>query len=153
MPLNPFDSSYRSFEQQVVPELQKRGLAILGMKPLQGKGSAIQKGVFTAEELLRYAMSLPTATCITGMDKLDVVEQNLRIAQNFKPFSHSEMEELRDRGKQFADGRFEIYKVSLAYDNPEARLAHSFPIDTGQKEVKEMLKATENTGQPFAPDK
>jgi uncharacterized protein len=153
MPLNPFDGTFRSFERHVLPELQKRGMAVLGMKPLQGKGSAIQKGVFTAEELLRYAMSLPLTTCITGMEKLNVLNQNLRIAQDFTPFSLNELESLRGRGKQFADGRFENYKVSLAYDNPEARLAHSFPIDTEQKEVKEMLRITENTGKPFAPAK
>jgi predicted aldo/keto reductase-like oxidoreductase len=153
MPLNPFDANFRSFERQVVPELQKRGMAILGMKPLQGAGDAIQKGVFTAEELLRYAMSLPTTTCITGMDKPEVVTQNLRIAQNFTPFTEEEMQSLRNRTRQYADGRFEVYKVSLKYDNPEARLAHNFPIDTEQKEVKEMLHATENSGKPFPPDK
>ena len=153
MPLNPFDATFRSFERQVVPELQKRNMAILGMKPFQGAGPAIQKGVFTAEELLRYAMSLPITTAITGMEKLDVVEQNLKIAQNFKPMTAEEMQSLRKRAEQFADGRFEVYKVSLKYDNPEARLAHNFPIDTEQKEVKEMLRATENNGQPFPPDK
>jgi predicted aldo/keto reductase-like oxidoreductase len=153
MPLNPFDASFRSFEKQVVPELQKRGMAILGMKPLQGAGKAIQSGVFTAEELLRYAMSLPVTTCITGMDKPDIVEQNLRIAQNFEPLSQSEMEVFRERTREFADGRYEPYKVSLKYDNPEARLAHNFPIDTAQKEVKEMLRETENSGKPFPSDK
>ena len=149
MALNPFDANFCSFEKQVIPELQKRNMAILGMKPLQGAGEAIQKGVFTAEELLRYAMSLPVTTTITGMDKLDVVEQNLKIAQNFTPFTHSEMELLRDRTRQFADGRYEPYKVSLKYDNPEARLAHNYPIDTQSKEVKEMLREIENTGNPF----
>ena len=48
-----------------------------------------------------------------------------------------------------ADGRFEHYKVSLQFDNPEARLAHGFPIDGQQMEVKEMLKESENTGNPF----
>ncbi len=48
-----------------------------------------------------------------------------------------------------ADGRYELYKVSLKYDNPEARLAHGFPLDMQQKEVKEMLKSTDNTGKPF----
>jgi predicted aldo/keto reductase-like oxidoreductase len=150
MPLNPFDYSFRSFERLVLPELQRRGIAALGMKPLQGTGAAIQKGVFTADELLRYAMTLPTATCITGMDKPDIVDQNIHISQNFVPLSDSEMESLRKRVADYADGRFEPYKVSLEFDNPEARLAHNFPIDTAQKEVKEMLKATENSGKPFA---
>ncbi len=153
MPLNPFDGTFRSFEDHVLPELQKRGIAALGMKPLNGAGPAIKKGVFTAQEMLRYAMSLPVATTITGMDKTDVVDQNLKIAQNFQPMSREEMDQLRNRARQFADGRFELYKVSLKYDNPEARLAHDFPLDMQQKEVKEMLRATDNTGKPFPPAK
>jgi hypothetical protein len=38
-----------------------------------------------------------------------------------------------------ADGRYEVYKVSLRFDNPQARLPHGFPLDITQKEVKEML--------------
>lgn len=149
MPLNPFDGTFRSFETQVLPELVRRGIAPLGMKPLGGAAPAIKAGVLTAEESLRYAMSLPVATTITGMDKMDVVEQNLKVAQNFQPLNESEMNELRERCRKFGDGRFELYKVSLKYDNPEARLAHSYPLDMQQKEVKEMLKSTDNTGKPF----
>jgi aryl-alcohol dehydrogenase-like predicted oxidoreductase len=149
MPLNPFDAEFRSFEKLVLPAAAKRGIAALGMKPLSGAGPAIKKGVFTAEESLRYAMSLPVVTTITGMEKLDVVEQNLKIAQGFQPFSEEEMNTLRNRARQYADGRFELYKVSLKYDNPEARLAHDFPLDMQSKEVKEMMQATENTGRPF----
>jgi aryl-alcohol dehydrogenase-like predicted oxidoreductase len=151
MPLNAFDSNFRSFEKQVLPELSKRGIAVPGMKPLNGRGDAIKKGVVTAEEALRYAMSLPgVATTITGIDSLDVLHQNLRIAQNFTPMTEAEMNELRDRCQpDAADGRFELYKLSLKFDNPEARLAHGFPLDTQQAEVQDMLGASENTGHPF----
>jgi aryl-alcohol dehydrogenase-like predicted oxidoreductase len=150
MPLNAFDANFRSFEQQVLPELNKRGIAPLGMKPLNGHGEAIKNGVITAEEALRYAMTLPVATTITGMDSMDVLEQNLRIAQNFTPLSESEMNALRDRCKpEAADGRFELYKLSLKFDNPESRLAHGFPLDTEQIEVKDMLGSPMNTGHPF----
>ena len=149
MPLNPFDSSFRSFEEKVLPELVRRGIAPLGMKPMNGAGPAIKQGVYSAEELLRYAMSLPVCTTITGMERLDVLEQNLRIAQGFEPLAQEETASLRERGRSYADGRYELYKVSLKYDNPEARLANDFPIDTQQKEVKEMIHATDNTGKPF----
>jgi len=149
MPLNPFDAQFRSFEQQVLPELNRRGIAALGMKPLQGHGDAILKGAITAEEALRYAMSLPVATTITGIDKPEVLRQNLKIAQTFQPMSASEMQQARDSVKQYAaDGRFELYKLSLKFDNPEARLAHEFPLDMRQVEVEEMLAATENNGKP-----
>ena len=153
MPLNPFDATFRSFETQVLPELNRRGIAALGMKPLSGAGPAIKAGVLSAEESLRYAMSLPVATTITGMEKMDVVEQNLRIAQGFEPLEQQEMNALRERCRKYADGRYELYKVSLKYDNPEARLTHDFPLDMQQKEVKEMMRATENTGKPWPPAK
>jgi uncharacterized protein len=150
MPLNAFDANYQSFEKEVLPELRSRGIAALGMKPFSGTGDAVKKGVVSAEETLRYAMSLPVATTITGMDKPEVLEQNLKIAQGFQPMSASEMDALRNRCHFAAgDGRFELYKVSLKFDNPEARLAHEFPIDQQQKEVKEMLKELTNSGHPF----
>jgi hypothetical protein len=122
----------------------------LGMKPLNGHGEAIKHGVITAAEALRYAMSLPVTTTITGMESVDVLRQNLEIAQNFTPFSEAEMNALRTRCKQdAADGRYELYKLSLKFDNPESRLAHGFPLDTQQSEVKDMLGAEQNTGHPF----
>src|SRR6202795_1909296 len=99
MPLNAFDANFKSFERQVLPELNKRGIAALGMKPLNGHGEAIKHGVIAVEEALRYAMSLPVATTITGIDSLEVLQQNLQIAQNFTPMTEAEMNELRNRCK------------------------------------------------------
>ena len=150
MPLNAFDANFHSFAANVLPELNRRGIAALGMKPISGHGEPIQKGILTAEEALRYAMSLPVTTTISGAEKLDVIRQNLKVAQGFEPMSADEMQALRDRCKPVAgDGRFELYKVSLKFDNPEARLAHEFPLDMQSVEVQEMIKATLNTGDPF----
>jgi len=150
MPLNVFDSQFHSFENQVLPELNRRGIAALGMKPISGHGEPVKDGVVTAQEALRYAMSLPVTTTITGMESLEILRQNLAIAQGFQPMSPQEMQALRERVKpEAADGRFELYKLSLKFDNPEARLAHEFPLDTQQAEVKEMMQATKNTGHPF----
>lgn len=150
MPLNAFDAHFLSFAEQVLPELQRRGIAALGMKPLSGHGEPIVQGELSAEEALRYAMSLPVATTITGMEKLEVLRQNVKIARGFQPMTTAEMQALRERTRQSAgDGRYELYKVSLRFDNPEARMAHGFPLDDQSVEVKEMMKATENTGFPF----
>ena len=150
MPLNPFDANFRSFEQEVLPELNRRGIAPLAMKPIGGHGEPVQKGIFTAQELLRYSMSLPVATTITGVEKLDILEQNLKVAQGFTPFSQAEMQALRDRAKQYSgDGQFELYKTSIKYDNPEARIAHNFPLDLQSVEVRQMVKSTDNTGRPY----
>ena len=140
MPLNCFDATFRSFEREVLPELRRRGIAALGMKSMGGSAPAVKAGVIKADEMLRYAMSLPVATTIAGMDSLDVLHQNLRIARNFKPMTEEQMQALRDRCAPAAsDGRYEYYKLSLRYDNPQARLPHGFPLDITQKEVQEML--------------
>jgi hypothetical protein len=66
----------------------------------------------------------------------------------------STMQSLRDRCRKYAaDGRFELYKLSLKYDNPEARLTHRFPVDMQQVEVREMLKENDNSGHPYPPTK
>lgn len=150
MPLNAFDANFHSFRETVLPELNRRGIAALGMKPFGGTGMAVRGGALTAAETLRFAMSLPVTTTITGMERLEVLDQNLAIAQGFRPMSAAEMRALQDRVRPLAsDGRFELYKVSLKFDNPEARMAHDFPLDLQQKEVREMIHMTENTGSPF----
>lgn len=150
MPLNAFDAHFLSFEQQVLPELNRRGIAALGMKAINGTGDPVKKGAITAEQSLRYAMSLPVTVTIAGMETMDVLQQNLRIAQGFQPLSPAQMEAIRAQTKEPAgDGRFEPYKTSLKFDNPEARLAHGYPIDDQSIEVKEMLKSTQNEGHPW----
>src|ERR1700733_15315681 len=150
MPLNPFDSTFLSFEQEVLPELNKRGVAALGMKPIVGHGESVKRGVLTAQEALSYAMSLPVTTTITGMESMEILEQNLAVAQGFQPLSEAQMQALRDRCRTVAaDGRFEPYKMSLKFDNPEARLAHGFPLDQQSVGVKEMIKGTDNTSNPY----
>jgi hypothetical protein len=95
-------------------------------------------------------MSLPVATTITGVADLGTLEQNLKIAQGFTPLSEAEMQSLRERAKPYAgDGHFELYKTSIKFDNPEARLAHGFPLDLEQVEVKQMVYAAQNTGRPY----
>src|SRR5207253_6769516 len=44
MPLNAFDATFvHSFEQRVLPELKRQGIAALGMKSLNGGGDPIKK--------------------------------------------------------------------------------------------------------------
>jgi predicted aldo/keto reductase-like oxidoreductase len=128
MPLNCFDATFRSFEQQVLPEANRRGIAVLGMKSLGGSGEMVTSGAITPEEGLRYAMSLPVATTISGIDSLNVLEQNLGIARNFQPMTESEMSALRDRCRAIAaDGRLERFKTTKFYDGDIGREQHGYP--------------------------
>lgn len=128
LPLNCFDATFRSFEQLVLPELVARGIAPLGMKSFGGEANMLKKKVVSPEEALRYAMSLPVASTISGIDSRRVLQQNLKIAGGFKRMSSVEMDTLRLRvAAEAADGRFELYKVSAKHEGPEGRKQHGFP--------------------------
>jgi aryl-alcohol dehydrogenase-like predicted oxidoreductase len=128
LPLNVFDGTFRSFEQRVLPEVLRRKMAPLGMKSLSGNGDPVKKGVVTPQEAIRYAMSLPVAVTISGMDSPEVLQQNLAIARGFKPMTKEEMAALRNRVAPLAaDGRFELFKSSMQYDGNEGREQHGFP--------------------------
>lgn len=149
-PLNAADANFQSFEASVLPEVNRRGIAALGMKPMGGTADMVTSGAITAEEALRYAMSLPVASTIAGVDKIEILHQNLKVAQSFQPMSAGEMQAIRDRMKDVSgDGHLELYKTSLRFDNPQARLAHDFPIDAKSQEVEEMLISVKNDGHPF----
>jgi len=97
-------------------------VAVLGMKSLCGSGEIVVNGAVTHEEGLRYAMSLPVATTISGMDSLAVPEQNLKVALGFQPLGKEKMASLREQVRTLAaDGRFELFKTTTKYDGKVGR--------------------------------
>jgi len=116
MPLNCLDAAHKSFQTKVLPVLVERKIGVLGMKPL-ASGAAVREGVATAEECLRYALSLPTSVVITGCDSFPIVEQAIRVWQNFTPMSPTEMAELRARvAERNQEGALEGYKSTGRFD-------------------------------------
>jgi aryl-alcohol dehydrogenase-like predicted oxidoreductase len=129
LPLNCFDASFRSFEQRVLPELNRRGIAAIGMKSLGGDGRPVKAKTVTAEEAIRYTLSLPIATLVSGIDTMRVLRQNLAIAQDFRPMTERQRQGLVRRvASKASDGRFELYKISAAFDGNEARRQHGLPL-------------------------
>ena len=129
LPLNCFDATFRSFEQRVLPELNRRGIAAIGMKSLGGDGRAVESRVVTPQEAIRYTLSLPIATLVSGIDTMRVLRQNLAIAQGFRPMTARQRQMLLRRVASIArDGRFELYKISAAFDGNEARRQHGLPL-------------------------
>ena len=129
MPLNCFDATFRSFEQQVLPEVLRQGIAPIGMKTFGGEGDAVKKRAVKADEALRYAMSLPVAVTVTGVDSMKVLRQNLGVARGFRPMGTLEMERLRARCAPLAvDGRFELYKTTAKHEANVGRKQHGFPL-------------------------
>ena len=123
MPLNVMDAHYRSFEKQVVPELVKLKIGILGMKSM-ANGILLKSKTVTPVECLHYALSLPTSVVITGIDSMEILDQAFAAAESFHPLSDDERDALlRKTRAAAAKGQFEPFKTSSIFDstaeNPE----------------------------------
>lgn len=117
MPINILDYSFRSFRHEVVPKLQERGIALLGMKPM-ASANIPEHGIATGIECLHYALSQPTSVVITGCDKMQWLDQAFEAVKTFKPMSDAEISALVNRTKQAAsDGKFEPFKTTAGFDS------------------------------------
>jgi len=110
--VNAADIHYLSFKNYLLPEAQKQGIAIIGMKvttrsrilsswtppPLEDQTDArlrtSKPGTISIKEALTYNMSLPVSTTIIGVDSVAQIEENVKIASGFSPLSQSQMEEI-----------------------------------------------------------
>ena len=113
-PLNVLDHHWNSFEARVVPEAQRRGVAILGMKPL-GAGEIPKLNRVTASECLRYALSLPASVVITGCESIAQVDQ--AVAASNAPLTDDERRDILARTAPLANGgAHEKYKTTHEHD-------------------------------------
>ncbi len=117
MPLNVMDAHFRSFAKMVVPEAQKMGLGILGMKSM-GDTVILKSHAVTPVECLQYALSLPTSVVITGIDSQQVLDQGLSVGSNFKPLTSEQITALLNKTAEAASkGEYELFKTSSHFDS------------------------------------
>jgi len=116
MPLNVMDAHFRSFEQQVLPQLLADEIGVLGMKSM-GDPLILESKTVTPIECLHYALNLPISTVITGIDSLKILDQALEAAHAFTPMSKEAVASLLARtAAAAATGRFELFKTGSRYD-------------------------------------
>ncbi len=128
LPLNGFDATFKSFQGRVLPELERRQIAAIGMKSLGGDGRALRKRVAKVSDALRYAMSLPVCSTVSGIDSLKVLRQNLKLSRAFTPMDARERERYeRSLADDAFDGRFELYKTTAEHEGAVGREQHGFP--------------------------
>lgn len=137
MPINVCDWHYRSFVKEVVPEANRRGIGVIGMKSLgggsDGKGRLVTAGVCSAEEARVYALSQPISSLVVGIDSMKILEQDLAMARAFKPLDETAMNRLLAKVKPHAgDGRHERFKSTQLFDGPFHRVQHGLT----EKEVQ-----------------
>ncbi len=107
MPLNPADPAYLSFEKLVLPVAVSRGMGIQGMK---STGNAGLLSNIHLKDCLTYVLSLPIHCLALGCTTVGQIEDDVRIAQQFKPMAEEQMAKLREEGAKMAGPRLENWK-------------------------------------------
>jgi hypothetical protein len=116
MPLNVMDAHFRSFTHEVLPVLNRDGIAPLGMKCF-GDHHILESGTVKPMECLHYCLNLPIAVQITGIDKQAILDQALEAARTFKPMTAAEVASLLERTRGAAlEGKFELFKTTSGFD-------------------------------------
>jgi aryl-alcohol dehydrogenase-like predicted oxidoreductase len=126
MPVNVVDPSYHSFIRQVLPELQRQGIALLAMKTLaDGRFFAEKRMVervvwqttsplvpnrLSIAEALNFAWSLPVSVLITGAENATLLREKIACAQSFTALDEAARRRLIERAADRADGKVEYFK-------------------------------------------
>ncbi len=116
MALNPSDAHHLSFQDELLPLANKKGMGVIGMK-IPARGRLFRPGGLTSmKDSMHYVLSKPVSTVIVGCDTVGQLEENVRIASEFKPMSAEEMARVEGLTKSYwAEGSF--YKKGGARDS------------------------------------
>lgn len=117
MPLNIMDAHFNSFQNKVLPVVNKRNMAALGMKSLVGGFDRISSRIKVSPQLCRhYTLSLPVSTLICGNQSLEELRSDIAVARNFKPLTEDKINELLDRSEIAGkSGKPELYKDPTSF--------------------------------------
>jgi hypothetical protein len=94
MALNP--SGMGGFEKTALAAANRKNLGVIAMKVF-GQENLIgqEPGKSDPTSLLRFALSLPVTTAVSGMPQVEMLEHNVALGRSFSPFSNADMERLR----------------------------------------------------------
>jgi aryl-alcohol dehydrogenase-like predicted oxidoreductase len=116
MPLNVMDAHFRSFGSEVLPVLNREGIAPLGMKCF-GDHFILQSKTIKPIEGLHYCLNLPISVQITGIDSPAILDQAFEATRTFHPLSAEEVASLLARTSTAAKGgEYELYKTTANFD-------------------------------------
>jgi predicted aldo/keto reductase-like oxidoreductase len=114
MPINIGDYHRNvSFEKDVLPLCLENNIGIFAMKS-NGMGHLKNSGIATPVEGLRYTMSQPVSTVVSGIDSMDILDENMALFHNFTPLTDLERAEFLARSEGKSD-QIEKYRRNL-YD-------------------------------------
>lgn len=99
--LNAADKHFDPFIENFLPTAVDKKMGIVGMKIPARDRIFEHGGIITIREAMEYVMSLPVSTIIIGLDDIAQLEENISIAQNFKPLNADQMMAIEAKTKPY----------------------------------------------------
>lgn len=99
--LNAADRHKDSFIEHVLPVAVNKNLGIIGMKVLSRGKIFHDNGIMTAKQAIHYALTLPVSTVVIGISALEELEENVRCACDFIPYTSDEMSAMEQLTKPY----------------------------------------------------
>ncbi len=97
--INAADKHHDPFIEKFLPKAVEKGMGIVGMKIPARDRIFANGGIITMKEAVDYVMTLPVSTIIVGIDKIAELEENIRIAKEFRPLTADEMLAIENKTK------------------------------------------------------
>jgi hypothetical protein len=100
--LNHYEERKGDFEGGAIPAAAARDMGVMIIKAIRPRETVKD---IAAEDLLRYALSLPRVhAAVVGTDSVEVVRKNAALLRAFRPLSPGEMEKLTVKLEPFFAG-------------------------------------------------
>ena len=91
-----------SFIENLLPIAVEKKMAIIGMKVTAAGRIFKPGGLSKMEQAMDYVLTLPVSTVIIGISKIEEVDENARIARNFRPMGSEEMAQMEALTRPYA---------------------------------------------------
>ena len=89
--INAADKHHDPFIEKFLPTAVEKNMGIVAMKIPARDRIFSNGGIISMKEAMEYVMSLPVSTIIVGLDNIAELEENIKIAENFKPLTADQM--------------------------------------------------------------
>ena len=97
--INAADKYYQSMIENFLPLAVEKEMGIVGMKIPARDRIFDHGGIISMKEAMEYVISLPVSTVVIGIDEIAELEENIKIAQEFKQLSADEMLAIEEKAK------------------------------------------------------
>jgi uncharacterized protein len=138
--------NFPAIEEELLPLCMERGTGVIAMKAL-GDGFLYR----SPEAALRYALSLPVATVVAGINSQEMLDTDLAVVSRFSPMSEEEKQELYRTAPELGDyvcrlcdrcrtADFDPQKVFLLEGLFDRQMDDMRVSDTARYALQERLK-------------